>query len=69
MGIREKHIVVVKSGDNLYKIITHAYGSCNGAILGTVLQENPEIQNPDHILVDQVIKLPGKNEPQRHKGR
>ena len=54
----EKQVVVVKRGDSLSRIIIRVYGSYNGATLSTVLGENPEIQNPDHILVDQVIKLP-----------
>ena len=55
---REQQMVVVKRGDSLSRIIIRAYGSYNGATLSTVLQENPEIQNPDLILVGQSIELP-----------
>jgi len=49
---------VVMKGDNLFSIITEAYGTYNAAILKAVLHENPEIQNPDRIFVEQVIWLP-----------
>jgi nucleoid-associated protein YgaU len=54
----QQQIVVVKRGDSLSRIIIRTYGSYNRATLSTVLRENPEIWNPDLILVEQVIKLP-----------
>jgi general secretion pathway protein A len=56
--IRKEQMVVVKRGDSLSRIIIRAYGSYNGTTLSTVLQENPEIENPDLILVGQSIELP-----------
>ncbi len=55
---REARVVVVKRGENLSQIIFKTYGRNNGTVLGTVLQENPEIQNPDRIMAGEVIKLP-----------
>ena len=55
---RQQQIVVVKRGDSLSRIIIRTYGSYTRAKLSTVLRENPEIWNPDLILVEQVIKLP-----------
>ncbi len=47
---RQQQIVVVKRGDSLSRIIIRAYGSYNGATLSTVLQENPEIENPTRVI-------------------
>ncbi len=52
---------VVKKGDSLSKIIIQAYGRYDGAILNAVLQENPEIEDPNQITVGQEIKLPEFN--------
>ncbi|NIO20776.1 MAG: LysM peptidoglycan-binding domain-containing protein, partial [Candidatus Aenigmarchaeota archaeon] len=57
---RETSIVVIKEGDNLFKIITQAYGRYNKAMLDEVLRKNPDIKSPEHIMVGQVIKLPKK---------
>ncbi len=61
--IREAPVVTVKKGDNLFWIITDAYGRYDMGLLGAVLQENPQILNPDQIMVDQVIKLPERKSP------
>lgn len=50
--------VIVEKTDNLEKIIQRQYGTVNLKLLTTVLQANPEIQNPDRIWVGQAIKLP-----------
>ncbi len=55
---QQMNAVVVKTGDNLYRIITRAYGKYDRAILEAVLRENPEILSPDRITVGQTIKLP-----------
>jgi len=52
---------VVMKGDNLFNIISEAYGTYNAAILKAVLHENPEIRDPDRIFVEQVIWLPRLN--------
>jgi general secretion pathway protein A len=49
---------IVTKGDNLFRIITKAYGTYNKALLTAVLHENPEIGDPDRITVGQVIWLP-----------
>jgi general secretion pathway protein A len=54
----QRAVAVVMKGDNLFKIISEAYGTYNEAILTAVLHENPEVRNPDKIFVDQVIRLP-----------
>jgi general secretion pathway protein A len=54
----QSQIVVVKRGDNLFRIIYRAYGKYDRATLDTVLEQNPEIENPDTILVGQPIELP-----------
>ena len=54
----ENQVVVVKRGDNLIRIIFHAYGKYDGAMLRAVLRENPEIQNANRLMPGQVIKLP-----------
>ena len=51
-------VAVVMKGDNLFRIINEAYGTYNEALLKAVLHENPEVQNPDRIFVEQVIWLP-----------
>ena len=50
--------VVVEEGDTLEKIIQREYGTVNWELFAAVLQENPDIRNPDEILVGQVIQLP-----------
>ncbi len=55
---RQPRGVVVKRGDNLFRIVLQAHGRYDKSILSTVLRENPEIQSPDRIMVGQVIKLP-----------
>jgi len=55
---RQMSGAVVMKGDNLFKIITEAYGTYNEALLTAVLRENPEIRDPDRIFVKQVIWLP-----------
>ncbi len=58
----EAPVVVVGEGDSLSSIISQTYGRVDPAILSAVLEQNPEIQNPDRLLVGQVIKLPGKKQ-------
>ncbi len=57
-GTGETQVVVVNEGDNLTRIISRTYGRYDTALLSAVLQQNPEVQNPDHLVVGQVIKLP-----------
>jgi general secretion pathway protein A len=57
----EAPVVVVEDGDNLTRIISQTYGRVDPAILSAVLEQNPEIQDPDHLVVGQVIKLPAQN--------
>jgi phage tail protein X len=48
----------IRPGDTLASIIKQHYGSYNKETLSAVLHENPEIQNPDQILVGEILKLP-----------
>ncbi len=57
-GTGETPVVVVKEGDSLTSIISQTYGRFDPALLSAVLQQNPEVQNPDRLVVGQVIKLP-----------
>jgi len=57
-GTGETQVVVVNEGDNLTRIISRTYGRFDTALLSAVLQQNPEVQNPDRLVVGQVIKLP-----------
>ena len=50
--------VVAERGDYLSLIIERTYGTYDKEMLSTILRENPDIQNPDLILVGQAIKLP-----------
>ena len=55
---RPKRVAVVKPGDTLHRIIVQTYGAYDKATLTKVLRENPNVIDPDLILVGQVIKLP-----------
>ena len=48
----------IRPGDTLGSIIKQHYGSYNMETLRAVLHENPEIQNPNRILVGASLKLP-----------
>jgi LysM repeat protein len=48
----------IKSGETLAGIARQ-----NGISLGVLLAANPEIQDPDHIRVDQVIVIPSQSVP------
>ncbi len=61
-GTGETPVVVVKEGDSLTRIISQTYGRFDPALLSAVLQQNPEVQNPDHLVVGQVIKLPANKQ-------
>ena len=53
-----ERVVVVEKGDTLGTLIEEAYETYNEKILRSVLQQNPEIRNPDRISVGQIIRLP-----------
>ncbi len=63
-GTAETPVVVVKEGDNLTRIISQTYGRYDSDLLSAVLEQNPEIENPDRLMVGQVIKLPA-NKPNK----
>jgi general secretion pathway protein A len=50
--------VVAERGDYLSLMIKRTYGAYDEEMLSTILRENPDIRNPDLILVGQAIKLP-----------
>ena len=52
--------MTLKKRDNLFWIMVDAYGRYDIGLLRAVHRENPEIQNPNRILVGQVIHLPEK---------
>ena len=62
-SLGESRTVAVKKGDSLSRIITRAYGKYDTAALNAVLQENPWIENPNHIEVGQQIRLPVATKP------
>lgn len=51
-------VYVVKKGDYLSRIAHDAYGLTSFAILNTIQDRNPEIENLDVIEIDQRITLP-----------
>jgi general secretion pathway protein A len=50
--------VVAERGDYLSLMIKRTYGAYDEEMLSTILRENPDIRNPDLIMVGQAIKLP-----------
>ena len=57
-GLHHSHVVLVKKGDTLFRIINRTYGNFNEGILKSVLAENPEINGPKNIYPGQLLKLP-----------
>jgi len=51
-------VVMTEEGDILSGIIARTYGKYNDTLLFNVLKENPNINNPNLIYVDQAIKMP-----------
>jgi hypothetical protein len=56
--IRIRETVEAKQGTNLYMIAYQHYKVADETMVDHILKLNPEITNPDLILVDQKIKLP-----------
>ncbi len=56
--IRVKEIVEVKKGANLYSLAYKYYKEANETFIDHILKLNPEITNPNLILVNQKIKIP-----------
>jgi len=48
----------VKQGANLYSIAYHYYKVADETFIDRILKFNPEITNPNLILVGQKIKIP-----------
>jgi hypothetical protein len=59
---KEREFVVVKRGDFLCKIIQENFGYFREQLLNDLINENPDIKDPDYILPGQVIKLPATKE-------
>lgn len=55
---QKANTVIAAEGDVLSAIISRTYGEFNDTLLFKVLKENPKINNPNLIYVDQTIKLP-----------
>ena len=58
---QSRTVVVIKEGDNLYRIILRTYGTYNEELVRLVLSVNPKISSPKHIVVGRAIKLPDVN--------
>lgn len=58
---RKTRAVVVNRGESLSWIILGAYGRYDPATLRDVLRVNPEIDDPDRLMVGQVVNLPEKD--------
>jgi general secretion pathway protein A len=56
--IRIKEIVEVKKGGNLYSLAYQYYKVADETLIDHILKLNPEITNPNLILVKQKIKMP-----------
>jgi len=57
-GIRVKKIVEVKAGTTLSLLAVKYYGEANTTLIDHFLKLNPEIADPNLILVNQKIKIP-----------
>jgi hypothetical protein len=56
--IRIKEIVEVKQGVNLYSLAYQHYKATDETLIDHILKLNPEIKNPNLIMVSQKIKIP-----------
>jgi general secretion pathway protein A len=56
--IRIKKIVEAKAGTNLSLLALKYYNKANTTLMDHILEQNPEITDPNLILVDQKIKIP-----------
>jgi len=56
--IRVKEIVEVKQGVNLSSLAYQYYKAANETLIDHILKLNPEITNPNLILISQKIKIP-----------
>ena len=56
--IRVKEIVEVKQGDNLYSLAYQYYKVADETLIDHILKLNPEITNPNLILISQKISIP-----------
>ena len=50
--------IIVKSNDNLFRIVLTNYGNATEDIYAEVLKANPHIESKDRILIGQRIRLP-----------
>lgn len=57
-GIRIKDVVAVKKGGNLHVLSQQYYGAANTTFMDRILELNPEITDPNVILVNQRIRIP-----------
>ena len=55
---KSDNVIVVQKGNSLSMILAQAYGQFDEIHLRAVLNANPQIRDPDLILVGQEIKLP-----------
>jgi len=56
--IRYKRIVDIGQGANLSSLILNNYNQLNTTLMDFIMAFNPEITNPDMILIDQKIRIP-----------
>ncbi len=56
--IRIREMIVVKQGTNLYSIAYQYYKNAGETFIDHILKVNPEITNPNLILIGQKIKIP-----------
>ena len=56
--IRIKNIVAVKKGENLHLLSQQYYGEPNMTFMDRILELNPDITDPNVILVNQKIRIP-----------
>ncbi len=57
-GIRVKAVVTVKKGTNLSSLAYKFYNEADKTYIDHIMKLNPEIRDPDLILIDQKIKIP-----------
>lgn len=54
--------VVVKPGETLYGITFQALGRADDSLIEQILDINPALTNPDHIIIGQKIRLPQRSQ-------
>ena len=52
----------VKKGETLGTIMLRIYGKADPKIITAILKINPDVKDPNHIIENQILKLPQKSD-------